>query len=348
MARGQLYSPERKFLTDSETGVSITKLTAFPTVNMKLYFHVNAFTPDSKTLVFHSYKASHRDSQIDIFRVDTDGMNLIQVTDRPGIGGDILSYCGKWLYFIAEGAFRRVSLATFEEEVIAPMDEVASAGLGSLTFDDRYYVAEVELRGGGKGIVRISTDGREADIVYRQSDSISHTQVEPSAGGTIAFQRKADGLQRNIWLLNADGSNLRPLELPHGNGHWMWLGSTKRIMSNLSSEHRGIAITAEGEEKTELYTGEHFWHGSCSMDGKWIVSDTNWPDHGIQLMNVATKKYKMLCRSDSSSGHPQWSHPHPSFSPDGRWVAFNSDRTGMPNVYLAAVPEEMLAELAAE
>jgi hypothetical protein len=32
---------------------------------------------------------------------------------------------------------------------------------------------------------------------------------------------------------------------------------------------------------------------------------------------------------------PQWTHPHPSYSPDERLVAFASDRTGSTQVYVA-------------
>lgn len=345
MAKGQLYSPERKFITDSKTGAKITRLTAFPTVHKKFYFHVNAFTPDSKTVAFYSYKYAQRDSQQDVFKVDTDGMNLIQVTDRPGIGGAIVSYSGNWLYYISGGTLWRVSMTTYEEEQIRHLDEVAWTDLGCLTFDDQYYFVEAGLKNGNYAIIRCSTDGKEADILIQQSTPITHAQCEPSEGKIIAFQQKSDEKNRNIWLINSDGTNLRPLELPHGNGHWMWLGSTKKIMSNLTSDHRGIAVVGEGDEAPEMYAGEHFWHGSCSMDGRWMVSDTNWPDHGIQLINVATKKYTTLCYSNSSSGHPQWSHPHPSFSPDGKKVVFNSDMNGIPNVYIVDIPDEMLAEL---
>jgi Tol biopolymer transport system component len=37
--------------------------------------------------------------------------------------------------------------------------------------------------------------------------------------------------------------------------------------------------------------------------------------------------------SDSVYG-PQWTHPHPSFSRDETLVAFASDRTGHPQVYV--------------
>jgi len=41
----------------------------------------------------------------------------------------------------------------------------------------------------------------------------------------------------------------------------------------------------------------------------------------------------MEASSDSVYG-PQWTHPHPSFSPDERYVTFCSDRTGHAQVYV--------------
>lgn len=349
MAKGQEYSSERKLFEDGKTGVGIVKLTAFPTVNTKFYFHVHAFAPDSQSLVFKSYKYAHRDSQIDIFKVNIDGKGLVQLTDRPDVGGAVVSFDGKWLYYVSNGEFRRLSMSTYEEESIRHLDSLAAgAGLSSMTYDDRFYYVEVNLKNGRRGIARFSTDGREADVVFENA-YITHAQIEPSEGNVIAFQDGPDERHRNIWLVNQDGSHLRPLELPYGNGHWMWVGSTKKIMSNLEKEYQGIAMMAEHDEAPELIAdGEHYWHASCSMDGKWMVSDTNWPDHGIHLINVATRKSKVLCYPNSSSCHPQWTHPHPSFSPDGKLVVYNSDESGIPHVYMACIPDDMLAEMAAQ
>ncbi|MEK3723057.1 oligogalacturonate lyase family protein [Paenibacillus sp. FSL H8-0034] len=346
MARGQAYPSERQFFEDSRTGVKITKLTAFPTINSKLYFHINAFTPDSRSLVFKSYRSAQRDSQIDVFKVQTDGMGLVQLTDRPNVRGAMVSYDGKWLYYVTNGELRRVSMDTYEEDSISYLDALTwDAECASMTYDDKNYYVEATLKNGRRGIARFTTDGKEADVIFENAD-ITHTQCEPTEGKVIAFQDGPDAFNRNIWLIDQDGSNLRPLELPYGNGHWMWLGGTKRIMSNLEKEQQGIAIMAENYEEPELFVnGEHYWHGSCSMDGEWMVSDTNWPDHGIHLIHTATKKHKVLCYPNSSSCHPQWTHPHPSFSPDGKMVVYNSDAGGIPNVYLAVIPDDMLAEL---
>lgn len=346
LSRGKHYPSERRFFKDPVTGVNITQLSSFPTVNMKFYFHVNAFTPDSKSVVFYSYRTAQRDAQIDVFKVDVDGMNLIQLTDTPGMSGSVLSNDGQWLYYLVAGELRRVSLATYDEEVVNRIDGIgAGGGLGCLTLDDQQYFAEVVLENGNMGIVRFRTDGSLAKLIYER-DRLSHVQCEPSEGNVVAFQHEPDELQRNISLIDADGGNLRTLDIQHGNGHWMWVGSTKEIMSNLSGARQGIVVMKEGDAEEELIAdGEHFWHGSSSLDGEWMVSDTNWPDHGIQLIHRRTKKYKTLCYSNSSSGHSQWTHPHPSFSPDGNYVVYNSDVGGIPHVYIATIPQELKDEL---
>ena len=76
-----------------------------------------------------------------------------------------------------------------------------------------------------------------------------------------------------------------------------------------------------------------------------MITDTNWPDRGLYLINIETRKYKCLCKSNSSNCHPQWTHPHPSFSPDNKYVVYNSDATGIGHIYLAEVSDEIKEEL---
>jgi oligogalacturonide lyase len=45
------------------------------------------------------------------------------------------------------------------------------------------------------------------------------------------------------------------------------------------------------------------------------------------------------------SGSPQYTHMHPYITPGNRRVIFNSDRTGIPQVYAADIPDDFLAKL---
>jgi hypothetical protein len=122
----------------------------------------------------------------------------------------------------------------------------------------------------------------------------------------------------------------------------------------------------------------HAWHITPNRDGSKVLCDTNHPDEGIFEIDVATGERKQICVSEATSGGsqwktsryalaadfaaarsgaagggtlswmeagtdtvygPQWTHPHPSYSPDERLVVFASDRTGTTQVYVARVPD---------
>jgi len=117
------------------------------------------------------------------------------------------------------------------------------------------------------------------------------------------------------------------------------------------------------------------WHITPNRRGTRILCDTNHPDEGIFLVDVRSGERTLLCLSESSNQGtqwkksayalaadfeaargvsaanelswmetstdtvygPQWTHPHPSFSPDERYVTFGSDRTGYAQVYVVEV-----------
>jgi oligogalacturonide lyase len=109
------------------------------------------------------------------------------------------------------------------------------------------------------------------------------------------------------------------------------------------------------------------WHIAPDRLGERVLCDTNHPDQGLQIIEVATGARRQLCLSESSNQGSQWrkssyaqaepqegvlswmeapdtiygpqhTHPHPSWSTDETKVAFSSDRTGTTQVYIADVP----------
>jgi len=90
-----------------------------------------------------------------------------------------------------------------------------------------------------------------------------------------------------------------------------------------------------------------------------MVADTNLPDIGIQVFNPldGIGEPKTLCHPGASNvgDHwggpfpyskgpikvyaPQHTHPHPSFSSDGRRIVFTSDRTGYSQIYEVTLPD---------
>jgi oligogalacturonide lyase len=154
-----------------------------------------------------------------------------------------------------------------------------------------------------------------------------------------------------------------------GDGGWrMADGTPKPETRNLKPTSREI-ITANwphGCIGIDIDTGAvrpvcsfNAWHPSINRQGTLMCTDTTFPDIGLQLFDPrdGVGQPRTLCfpgatnegkhwdtdhcpydDEDYKQGKwkvyaPQHTHPHPSFSPDGRWVIFTSDRTGHSQVY---------------
>lgn len=88
-----------------------------------------------------------------------------------------------------------------------------------------------------------------------------------------------------------------------------------------------------------------------------MVFDTNFPDRGVFTLDLRTPGVvpQLLCQPHASciGAHwngpfpydhgsirvhaPQYTHPHPRFSPDGTKVVYTSDVSGFAQVYEISV-----------
>jgi len=344
----QARTPEVSWYNDRVTGVRIAQLTMWPCVNLKFYFHDEFWTPDSRTLLFYSIPGP-RGSRADIYRVNTRGHDLVQLTDNLAWSGVAMGADGQHFYYNSDKALWRADLETGTADKVVDLPQEATAwGGASITWDGRVYAVQGTYPEGKSGIARVYLERGQVDLVHLREGSISHCQVEPSAGEFIAYQMSVPDYPYTYWYLPVDGGEVQPFRLERGTGHWMWVGESKRVISTFYHPRGALATIGMGdaEPTTVIETPEYLWHAATSRDGVWAVSDTNWPDRGIQLIHLPSARYETLCMSDSTGGASNLDHPHPSFSPDGRWVVFQSTRTGVPQVYLLEVPEEVKSRLA--
>ncbi|MDW8321637.1 MAG: oligogalacturonate lyase family protein [Armatimonadota bacterium] len=341
MAKGTTYNHERIEFMDARTGVRLMQVTSFPTMNMALPYFGRSFTSDSKTFIFVSQREAKRDAPWDLFRVDVDGANLTQLTECEGAAGFVMSPQDDCAYFHRQGGLWKVDIHTFREEEILAPHGVASMGVGAISPDGVYYFAQAVTTHDTSGIVRLRTDGSEAVLVAeRERGSLALHSASPGGAGLLVWQRREG---KKTWvLLDYDGREKGVYTSSYDFAHCTFLGKSERVQGCALPPDRALTHIGLGEEQpTAIAQGVYFWHSASTLDGEWIISDTNWPDEGLQLVHVPTGRYRPLCYPRSSQGHPQWTHPHPQFSPDGRVVLFNSDRTGICQIYLAFIPDDL-------
>ena len=357
MARGQTFSHERIRRTDPTTGRDVLQLTSFPLPSTHLAYYytcpTNGFAADSRTIVFLSRRSGDRHAPWDLFRVDVDGANLAQVSDRDHVGGIALSPTRRLTYYYHAGSLFTCHLDTFEEREVVH-EEIGrpawrdgslpgqNVRAGYLSPDERWYFIRSMDPRGHEILIRHATDGTDTRILP-MGERLKPQSIDLLGRGMVVTV--LEGERRAFRIMDFDGN----LHLRYGTNvfaHSCPLGKTGLWQGCAMYPRRAILTLAEGQEDASaLVEGAYFWHSSGSLDGEWIIADTNWPNEGLQLVNVNTRRYRTLVHPQNSAGHPQPTHAHPLLSPDARYVAFNSDWTGIPQVWVMEIPGALRAEL---
>lgn len=352
MAKGQTYNYERIPRVDPITGTRYMQLTSFPTISMNLWYYygtpTNGFTPDSQALVFLGKRSGEGPSPWDIFTVGVDGTGFIQLTEREGIGGVAVSSTKPVVYFHRNGTLWSVDRNSSEESEIshfeAKLVEEERVLHARLSADEGFYFFQVIDPTGKEVVVRHATDSSGA-VAIGSVDEMRIHSIDPAGKGIFVSLKEGD--RWVLWLVDYDGVRIAR----YGENvfaHQCPLGATGTLVGCAQWPEHSLSLLAPGQEKPEvIHRGPYYWHASASLDGQWIVADSNWPNEGLFLVNVATRRSEVLLHPHNTGAEPQWTHAHPFFSPDMNNVAFNSDASGTAQVCIAKIPEELLARLAA-
>lgn len=344
-------------LRDERTGAEIWQLTSAPCINHAPYFLSPAWAgPNHDLLVITSY----RDGGPDLYGVRLPEGELVRLT----AGGDVSpwSACaapdGRRIYFTAGAQLRALDIEALEEVVLADLPPSSWLGNCSVRPDGTEVITTVR-RGLANALVAFRTDTGAARTLYETPRLLAHAQWSPD-GQAVLF---ASDLPR-IWLVGADGRHPRPLreQAPH---EWLvheaWLTNDEVSFTHWPDALKSIRRDGCGERTIAAFNA---WHPAPRRDGTLIVCDTTLPDLGLQLVDPASGRRRTLCYPGASSQGtqwsqpepywsdplepvpetvygPQWTHPHPSFTPDGRGVVYTSDVTGFPQVHLAWIDPQL-------
>ncbi|HUS80459.1 MAG TPA: hypothetical protein VM283_04265 [Armatimonadota bacterium] len=363
---------------DRLSGAEVRQLTSSPTIDSNIYGEIPYMDPSSRWVIFLRSPDTWRTGEV--WRADLQRGWLEPVCDRvPDLRA--VTQSPDQRYFYCRRAFKgnrwellRTEVATLEQTTFVLDGAPQPRSLATAGADNRTYVYATKLEDGDFGIVRCDLELGEWEVIHTGHDICNaHPQLEPGQGQVCLIQHnrgcEIDERGRIVHLVGPEGATLylidvasgEKTELPVGKpytapcqGHQCWIGDTGEVLLTISGpdlatvlEHGNLLRIRPGDVAARaVAVGFNFVHPNASRDGRFFVSDTRTPD-GVLLVvgSIRTGRTRVLCDSRATLSAPQYTHPHPYFSPDCRWVIFNSDGSGLPNVCAARVPDGMLEEL---
>lgn len=364
MAKGDRFPSEHSVSRDDRTGATVHQITAHDSINHPTYFLNSSFTANQSAILFTSY----RTGSAQLFEAGYPDGEIRQLTDAAAIHPFSPAFAPSGeVFFVRGGAVWGLERETLKEREVA--DFGGQLGECSLSADGERFTAACR-KDGSWGVAVGKTDGSE-ERVHEFPRTIIHPQISPTDPEWIEFAGDPAPRMHRIRL---DGSGLECLYEHGNDEfvvHETFLGTTGDLvftvwpfaLKRMGWESREIETIAEFNA----------WHITPNRAGTKILCDTVHPDIGMQLVDVATGERRTICYPDATSQGtqwktsryavaedwekarasaeksqalswmemaadsvygPQWTHPHPSFSPDERLAAFASDRSGRTQVYV--------------
>ncbi len=222
------------------------------------------------------------------------------------------------------------------------------------TMHERYYQHPPSV------VMRIDTQSGAAVAAWGETTWISHVLIHPTQPHLIVFCHEGGGtcVDQRMWIVNLNDMQMRkaaPLYPQHpgescvheyftqqgdvGFQYTLDRPEGKREEYNAYIRPDGTWI------RQYLFPGQRPGHIQSNSDNSLVVGDRAYlsPDdkEGGKYMSLMTHVNGQVqirrLAWHGASWLTQNSHGHPSFSPDDRWVIYNSDAEKADNVYMADV-----------
>jgi len=338
-------------------------LSSFDQNRFTTYPHDNGFTPDSRYVIL----AQRQRSRHMLVRCEIETGETLPVAEIPSNSADLelvfrefeLSADGQTLICVGDRAVWKIPMTdpSRREMIYRLRDNETLGGVPNLRHDSRRVLVPLKC---DKTYCMVEIDVETGQETWRFEVDfwLGHAQYSPFDPSLVGFCHEGlcDTIPDRVWMVRAgDTPSARCIFDQHWDdparrlfaGHERWAFHDRSVFvvayGVSMGKPRGIyEAFADGRPQRLVSEGDRDWHLDVSRDGRWVAIDTTgphdapgsgWENAGpwsdVLVANAQTGERRFLARSRQHR-HP--SHPHPTFTPNGKWILYNeADETCTAN-----------------
>jgi serine/threonine-protein kinase len=157
----------------------------------------------------------------------------------------------------------------------------------------------------------------------------------------------SDGSQRDVWVYEWERDTLSRLTFDTDNDvDPLWTPDGRRLVFASARADKTLNLywqPADGAGQVQRLTesANSQWPDTWHPDGKSLVFMEHSPRTGKDLMILTLERDPVTGRKPGKPAvllNSPFAEAFAAFSPDGRWLAYNSNETGRDEVYVRAFP----------
>jgi serine/threonine protein kinase len=341
--RGGTWSPDSIILFEPSLGSPLFRIPAsggaavvVTKLEMQTAHKYSKFLPGGRQFLFYA-QGTPETGGIYLGSIDAPEVKRLTVADAAGVYDP-----DGWLLFIRAGTLmaQRLDLARREltGDLVTVADPVgfdATTNAGAVSISATGLVAYRASGANRRQLTWFDRAGKTLGVIGAPDDSLRNPRISPD-GRRVAVYRTVQG-NTDVWLQDADRTtrftfdpdfDFAPIWSPDGS-RVVFASSRKGVMNLYAKPSSGA-----GNEELLVESAQTKGAGDWSLDGRFLIYVSADPQTGFDIWVLpleGDRKPWLFLKTNFDELLPR-------FSPDGHWVAYQSNESGRYETYVRAFP----------